>query len=74
MLASQCKNWEAKVPPWDLEMIPEEPEETQLEQKPEQEPEQEAEGASAGGGGAPLPPARSTRRPLARLERARGAP
>ena len=46
--------------PWDIEMIPEEPEEAQLEQEPEQEPkqepEQEAEGASAGGGGAPLPP------------------
>ena len=51
MLASQWKDWEAKVLPWDLEMIPKEPEETQLEQ----EPEQEAEGASAGGGGAPLP-------------------
>ena len=56
MLASQWKDWEAKVLPWDLEMIPEEPEEAQLKQEPEQEPEQEAGGASAGGGGAPLPP------------------
>ena len=56
VLASQWKDLEAKVLPWDLEMIPEEPEEAQLEQEPEQEPEQEAEGASAGGGGAPLPP------------------
>ena len=60
VLFSQWKDWEAKVLPWDIEMIPEEPEEAQLEQEPEQEPEkepeQEAEGASAGGGGAPLPP------------------
>ena len=56
VLASQWKDWEAKVLPWDLEMIPEEPEEAQLEQEPEQEPEQEAEGASAGGGGALLSP------------------
>ena len=56
VLASQWKDWEAKVLPWDLEMIPEEPEEAQLEQEPEQEPGQEAEGVSAGGGAAPLPP------------------
>ena len=56
VLASQWKDWEAKVLPWDLEMIPEDPEEAQLEQEPEQEPEQEAEGTSAGGGGASRPP------------------
>ena len=39
VLASQWKDWEAKVLQRDLEMIPEEPEEAQLEQEPEQEPE-----------------------------------
>ena len=60
VLASQWKDREANVLPWDLEMNPEDPEEAQLEQEPEQEakqdPEQEAEGASAGGGGASRPP------------------
>ena len=60
VLASQWKDWEAKVLPCDLESIPEDPEEAQPEQEPEQDPEQdpeqEPEGASAGGGGALRPP------------------